>query len=66
MFSDEFGMWLLSTKIFGSAGAMPSRKTIRCSPIVIRYRFGRKLALSFRTPTEVGGYEKQSLLKQAN
>jgi hypothetical protein len=60
MFSAEFGMWLLSNKIFGSAGALPSRKTIRCSPIVIRCRFGRKLALPFLPLTEVGGYENKA------
>jgi hypothetical protein len=60
MFSAEFGMWLLSNKIFGSAGALPSRKTILQSPIAIRYRFGRKLALSFRPPTEVGVYENKA------
>jgi hypothetical protein len=39
-------------KIFGSAGALPSRKTIRR-----RFQFGSNLVFQFRPPTEVGGYE---------
>jgi hypothetical protein len=39
-------------KFFGSAGALPSRKTIRR-----RFQFGSNLVFQFRPPTEVGGYE---------
>jgi len=54
----------------GNAGALPSRKpfTIRQSPVAIRRSFwlGNGFALPFRPLTEVGGYEKRSVLKQAN
>jgi hypothetical protein len=55
-------------KIFGSAGALPSRKplAIRYSPFAIRHSLpfwlGRSLALPISPPTEVGVYEKRSLL----
>jgi hypothetical protein len=49
-------------RIFGSAGALPSRKVIYQSPIAIRCRFrlGRSLALPISLPTEVGGYENEA------